>query len=578
MNKVVIKSILILIILLIPSPLLFADGKDDLNELGVNQGTKVYGEDISNLTEKELQYVPKGWRDGVVESEHPEENKKYPFLMRSIYPDVNTYINGMDVPEVQYEHKNMFEKFDYRYGHGALEGVVAHETANDNSTIYGEISYMMRNHENGFVHAFVDHERIIQIHPLDYGAWGAGRHANERFVHVELVRVNNFDEFARSINNYADYIANIIYEYNLGVTSAEQSGQGTLWSHKAVSTHLGGTTHVDPHGYFARYGYTWEQFVELVVQKHKNLINSKKANTSKLAHIKSDKTKLYESPMDLSKYSQAGYQNMDKVFYVKAEAKLDGSNYYLLSSKPSSKNGTIGWIKKSDVRAHSHKGLDRESKTFYVKGTGKAYSKAWGGAKDEVYDLSSKVMKEFKVNKTERVGNNTWYRGVLDGRTVFIHSSYLLKKEEKSTSRLGHIKSGSEIYEELGKETSGFSSNDYLDAVYYIKKQVKLGEALYYLMSTEPSSTEGVIGWMKAEDVSTHFHKGVDREDKTFYVKGTGKAYSKAWGGSKDKVYDLSSKVMKEFKVNKTEKVGNNTWYRGVIDSRTVFIHSSFVD
>jgi hypothetical protein len=122
---------------------------------------------------------------------------------------------------------------------------------------------------------------------------------------------------------------------------------------------------------------------------------------------------------------------------------------------------------------------------------------------------------------------------VLDGKTVFIHSSYVMSKEEKTTSRLGHIKRGAQIYKRPGEETNVFSSNDYLNTVYYIKKQAKLGNRLYYLISTKPSSTEGIIGWVKAEDIDTHAHKGVDKKRKTFYVKGTGKAYSKAWGGQR---------------------------------------------
>ncbi|QGS69553.1 hypothetical protein CV093_18580 [Oceanobacillus sp. 143] len=100
---------------------------------------------------------------------------------------------------------------------------------------------------------------------------GAGRHANKRFVHVELVRVDNFDQFARSINNYASYIAKVLLDYNLGVTDAENTGKGTLWSHRAVSEHLGGTNHVDPHGYFARYGYKWDDFVKLVTSKYNEM-------------------------------------------------------------------------------------------------------------------------------------------------------------------------------------------------------------------------------------------------------------------------------------------------------------------
>src|SRR5699024_8541961 len=45
--------------------------------------------------------------------------------------------------------------------------------------------------------------------------------------------------------------------------------------------------------------------------------------------------------------------------------------------------------------------------------------------KDLVYKLSTKKGNKFKIHLTEKVGNNTWYRGTLSGKTVWIHSSYL---------------------------------------------------------------------------------------------------------------------------------------------------------
>jgi bifunctional autolysin len=46
-----------------------------------------------------------------------------------------------------------------RNGVGKPEGIVVHDTANDNSTIEGEINYMRNNYTNAFVHAFVDGNR-----------------------------------------------------------------------------------------------------------------------------------------------------------------------------------------------------------------------------------------------------------------------------------------------------------------------------------------------------------------------------------------------------------------------------------
>ena len=556
------------------------ENRDEYNEFGVKKGTVIYGEDISELTEEELQYVPEAWREGEFKSEHPEAPKSRISLF-STYPDVNKYIesNNLKAPKIEYNHISHLTKFPYRNGYGKPEGVVAHETANNSSTITGEISYMSRNHRNAFVHAFVDGSRIIETHPTDYGAWGAGRFANERFIHVELVRVHSFDQFARSINNYAEYIASLLYKYDLGVVDADPAGKGTLWSHRAVSHHLGGTTHVDPHGYFAKWGYSWNDFVKLVNKKYDELAANSVSKTSKLGHIRSSRVKIYKDLEDPSSAIKAGDTYTHSVYYIKKQARINNQLYYLISNEPSSTRGTVGWVKAEDLSTHNHVGVDKKSKTFLIKGTGNAYSRAWGGNKNLVYDLSDYKNRKFNVHLTEKVGNNTWYRGNLDGETVWIHSSYLLPIEEQNTSKLGHIRSSRvEIYKELGDPSTAITAgNTYTHSVYYIKQQARLDNQLYYLISNEPSRKRGKVGWVKAEDLSTHNHVGVDRKSKTFHIKGTGNAYSRAWGGNKNLVYNLSDYKNRKFNVHLTEKVGNNTWYRGNLDGETVWIHSSYL-
>lgn len=279
----------LILMLLIPAPFAVQaetgateEGEEETREEvynahGIKKGTIIYGEDISELPEEELQYIPEGWRDGEFEEPHGEIDEDYEpegikGKLQSTYPDVNSYIANMEHAQIEYQHKQQFPRFPYRYGVGRPEGVVAHDTGNpNNDKIENEIAFMERNYKNAFVHAFVDHNRIIEIHPPDYGAWGAGRYGNQRFIHVELTNLRNFDDFAKSINNYAYYIATLLKNYDLGVTSAELSGKGTLWSHLAVSNHLGGTSSPDPHKYFEKWGYSWQEFTQLVTQKYDEL-------------------------------------------------------------------------------------------------------------------------------------------------------------------------------------------------------------------------------------------------------------------------------------------------------------------
>ncbi|WP_117584596.1 MULTISPECIES: SH3 domain-containing protein [Listeria] len=212
--------------------------------------------------------------------EEKDENKQKPveeeqgqMLFRSALPGVsatslstlNQHIINQNYPKatIQQQIKN-FDRFAYQDGVGKPRGIVIHETANDNSTITQEINYMTNNWQNAFVHTFVDHNQIIEIHPTDYAVWGAGPKANPYFVQVELVRERTADGFYRSVYNDAYYAAYILKKYNLAPVNAHNTGSGTVWSHDAVSRYLGGTTHSDPVGYFSRWNYSFNEFFQLV--------------------------------------------------------------------------------------------------------------------------------------------------------------------------------------------------------------------------------------------------------------------------------------------------------------------------
>lgn len=89
---------------------------------------------------------------------------------------INDYIRKQNykVPVYEEDYSSYFPKYGYRNGVGKPEGIIVHDTANDNSTIDGEISYMKRNYQNAFVHGFINGQRIVETQPTDYLAWGAG--------------------------------------------------------------------------------------------------------------------------------------------------------------------------------------------------------------------------------------------------------------------------------------------------------------------------------------------------------------------------------------------------------------------
>lgn len=160
-------------------------------------------------------------------------------------------------------------KNSYRKGQGRPEGIVIHETANPNSTIYNEITYMYGHWQTAFVHEFVDANHVIGVADTDYQCWGAGTIANPRFIQVEQLEVHSKDDFAREQLHLARFVADQLNYYKLG----EGRRRSTIWSHDDISRFLGGTNHSDPTAYWNQAAvnwfsgrYTMDDFIWLVNQ------------------------------------------------------------------------------------------------------------------------------------------------------------------------------------------------------------------------------------------------------------------------------------------------------------------------
>lgn len=138
--------------------------------------------------------------------------------------------------------------------------------------------------------------------------------------------------------------------------------------------------------------------------------------------------------------------------------------------------------------------------------------------------------------------------------------------ERYTTSRVGRINNANvRVYSSLSDTTGKTAGSSLVGNTYYIKEKAIRGNEVRYLISTSPSRTSGVIGWVNELDMTTFTHYDMDTNKKTFRLTGAGMAYDVIWGGTKQERYNLRNHRGKAFNVEKTETVGDTIWYYGQI-------------
>ncbi len=599
----------------------------------------------------------------------------------TVSSSINSQIrnNNYAVPTYVEDFSSHIPKIPYRNGVGKPEGIIAHETANPNSTIQGEIAYMKNNYESAFVHAFVDDNNIIEVAPTDYLAWGAGGVANERFIHVELVRVYGGDRFARSINNYADYIATNLSYYGLPFDSAENDGTGTLWSHDAVSRYLGGTDHSDPYGWFAENNYTFNELVDLVREKYlyktgsatqpttpvvskpktTTPVVSKPKPTTPVASIPKTTTPVtskpktstpvvskpktttpvvskpkpttpvvskpktttpvvskpktttpvaspaktvvvnykgkvntnasgvYSSVYDTKTKSAAN--KVGKTFNIGKQSNYNNQVYYLLQDN----NGTpLGWVKSSDIQLQNNTKATPKpvasnnvkpkatpkpvaSNTVKPKATSKPVASNTVKPKATPKPVASKTTKANAVAKTVRVN----YLGKVNKNISGVYTSVYDQKTVPAINKAGKT--------------------------FKIGKQSTYNNQTYYLLQDNNAIP---LGWVNAKDIQlqkvTTQPKVVNKPTvaqpkKTNAIKSSavnnqpivlkenyqnylifdnsGYFYSEPSVSKKTLLGSLQNYQYSYFKVITSQKVGNELWYKGLLNGKTVWINAKYL-
>lgn len=538
---------------------------------------------------------------------------------------INDYIrkNNFKAPQIEENYTSYFPKYGYRYGVGRPEGIVVHDTANDNSTIDGEINFMKNNYESAFVHAFVDGNRIIETAPTDYLSWGAGPAGNERFINVEIVHTHDYASFARSMNNYADYAATQLVYYGLKPDSAENDGQGTVWTHYAISRWLGGTDHADPHQYFRDHNYSYAELYDLINEKY--LIktgqvapwgttsssstkpsggSSSSSSSDKLtvsansgvAQIKPSNSGLYTTVYDSKGHSTDQAQ---KTLSVTKSATLGNNKFYLVEDYNSGKK--YGWVKQSDVVYNTAKSPVKVNETYNIKPGVKLYTVPWGTFNQEASKVSGSGNQTFKATKKQQIDKAIYLYGTVNGKSGWVSKYYLTaptqskaatntkvttanraastqstpKATQSATTqtinKIAQVKANNSGIRTSVYDKKAKSGAKYANRTFIVSKQRTEGNNTYVLLQDGTQNTP--LGWVNIKDVTSQNIGKQTKSSGQYKVNSSNDGlYSIAWGTKNQQLLPSNMISNKSFKASKSVYVGKELFLYGTVNSRTGWV------
>lgn len=538
---------------------------------------------------------------------------------------INDYIrkNNFKAPQIEENYTSYFPKYGYRYGVGRPEGIVVHDTANDNSTIDGEINSMKNNYESAFVHAFVDGNRIIETASTDYLSWGAGPAGNERFINVEIVHTHDYASFARSMNNYADYAATQLVYYGLKPDSAENDGQGTVWTHYAISRWLGGTDHADPHQYFRDHNYSYAELYDLINEKY--LIktgqvapwgttsssstkpsggSSSSSSSDKLtvsansgvAQIKPSNSGLYTTVYDSKGHSTDQAQ---KTLSVTKSATLGNNKFYLVEDYNSGKK--YGWVKQSDVVYNTAKSPVKVNETYNIKPGVKLYTVPWGTFNQEASKVSGSGNQTFKATKKQQIDKAIYLYGTVNGKSGWVSKYYLTaptqskaatntkvttanraastqstpKATQSATTqtinKIAQVKANNSGIRTSVYDKKAKSGAKYANRTFIVSKQRTEGNNTYVLLQDGTQNTP--LGWVNIKDVTSQNIGKQTKSSGQYKVNSSNDGlYSIAWGTKNQQLLPSNMISNKSFKASKSVYVGKELFLYGTVNNRTGWV------
>ena len=259
-------------------------------------------------------------------------------------------------------------------GYAPYRQVHAHSTGNKNSTAQNEADYHMRRPvESGFFSHVVGNGRVMQVGPVNNGAYDVGGGWNyETYAAVELIESHSTEEeFLEDYRLYIELLRNLADEAGLPKTLDSDDLEG-IKSHEYCTNNQPNnfSDHVDPYPYLASWGISRSQFKH-DIENGLTVEKGWKNNATGYWYVRSD-----------GSYPKEKFEKIDGTWYY-----FDGSGYMLSDKWKKRPDGTWYYFDKSGEMATGWKLIS--NKWYYFKDDGEMVT-GWVKYQDTWYYLDSK--------------------------------------------------------------------------------------------------------------------------------------------------------------------------------------------
>lgn len=276
-------------------------------------------------------------------------------------------------------------------GYAPYHQIHAHSTGNRNSTAQNEADYHMRRPvESGFFSHVVGNGRVMQVGPVNQGAYDVGGGWNyETYAAVELIESHSTkEEFMEDYRLYVQLLRDLADEAGLPKTLDSDALEG-IKSHDYCTNNQPNnfSDHVDPYPYLASWGISREQFKHDIENGLEEIKEGWHSNSKGWWYQNSD-----------GSYPANKWQKINEKWYFFNE---DG---YCLINKWIKRDGAWYWLGNDGTMATGWKKINNE--WYYFKQDGEMVT-GWVKYKDDWFYLNAN--NGFMESNQFVKGQNGWY-------------------------------------------------------------------------------------------------------------------------------------------------------------------------